>query len=1313
MVTNKTNLFKRILLLLFCIFLEKANAQLPALTVPFGHKNFSDINVIAISSDDNFMASAAFGDEAAVVWSLKHKCMLYRLEGHKGPINKLIFCKNGKYLLSYSQDNTIRLWDIYLGQCLQIIDTKNTVLTDIKISPNGEYIVTQSDSSQINVCQSKHPSLKYKLPLESNFDISNDSRFLILNSYDNLIIRSLDSGILIATIPVNNNKTTYTHCLNDSLVLLRSNESIYIYNIHTKTQVANRNISYFQNANIQLTTDRKKLFSIVYDTLWQFDIQNNLKSSFILLKDFEGHERPNSAVVLDKDYQITSHHSNAYLYRYSFSFDGRFTTISDNEGKFYIYNNSGDLVKSFSTETNIKYFTSQTNYALSCGTKSSICAVADFEGIYIVNLDDLNDVVHLTKAKFQITRIHVNENTHTLIEGTNTGIVKFWDLNTGMLKNSFKGFDYSSISELSQDSVNNYYAILGLKNIFLMDKKTDSLLANYSLPTGAVKFNKIDMSPTGNHLAIFAIDSNDKHFLYMFNIEKRNLQFVSGVKYGQGYFNYRGDEFICVLGEHFEMNSGKKLKKFNKCFKNSQFVAPRWDRKLMTIFRDDRIDFLDMDKGKIVQSIKQDNVTNYMNYFSNSFDGRYFALGTEALQNNKSIKYSLKAWDFASGKKLIDTSNAYGYGYYTAYSKDGNYLFTTNWSGLLQIWSTKNWQMIKEIPSAGGSPPAFYNDLTIFAGMQGKFSFINNKTFDNKIGLYVFEDEYVHIHPSGLFDASTGAMSKIYFVVPDTSDISDPVKIIALDQLKHRYWVPGLWEKVMKNEALPRTDAFNELKLWPNIESKIINNKLKINVLPRNGGIGKISLSIAGKEVIESIKLENNSAEIDLNTFGKLFRFDTLNKIELTAWNQENYLKSTPYTLYYKPKRAKGIEVEELFDSSQVYQPKFYGLCIGISDYQGDNIDLTYASKDAEDIAKAIHIGSNRLFGSENSKLWLLSSNGAIKPTKKSIISYFDSLKQAKIDDVVFIYLSGHGINKFDEFYYLTNEAQGASAAYFTDQEFAESVALSASTMSSYLNKIAARKIYIVIDACNSGKGAEQISALAAREVNSTQQRALDRMKDKSSIYILAGSAADKPSYEASRYSQGLLTYALLKGLKGAALVQDGNNFLADVMELSKYAQNEVVVLAKEISGIQNPQLLSPSNQATFYFASMDEQAKKAIVLNEAKPVFCYPNFQDISKPFDQLKFSEIMMETMVQNHSKGSDSKIAVVQSRDYNNGYIIAGRYKITDNTIQFYITLYKQSTDIIEIDKFEITGAVDALNKASIDILQKAISIIGTVK
>ena len=44
---------------------------------------------------------------------------------------------------------------------------------------------------------------------------------------------------------------------------------------------------------------------------------------------------------------------------------------------------------------------------------------------------------------------------------------------------------------------------------------------------------------------------------------------------------------------------------------------------------------------------------------------------------------------------------------------------------------------------------------------------------------------------------------------------------------------------------------------------------------------------------------------------------------------------------------------------------------------------------------------------------------------------------------------------------------------------------------------------------------------------------ALDRMKDRTGLYILAGCAADRVSYEATRYAQGLLTHRHGNGLAG------------------------------------------------------------------------------------------------------------------------------------------------------------------------------------
>lgn len=43
-------------------------------------------------------------------------------------------------------------------------------------------------------------------------------------------------------------------------------------------------------------------------------------------------------------------------------------------------------------------------------------------------------------------------------------------------------------------------------------------------------------------------------------------------------------------------------------------------------------------------------------------------------------------------------------------------------------------------------------------------------------------------------------------------------------------------------------------------------------------------------------------------------------------------------------------------------------------------------------------------------------------------------------------------------------------------------------------------------------------------------------MKDRTGTHVITGCAADAVSYEASRFGQGLLTYSLLEGMKGASL---------------------------------------------------------------------------------------------------------------------------------------------------------------------------------
>jgi WD40 repeat protein len=72
--------------------------------------------------------------------------------GHTESINSVAFSPNGKYILSGSDDNTIRLWDAETGQLVSRPFRGHTaVVCSVTLSPDGKHIVSGSDDKIIRV----------------------------------------------------------------------------------------------------------------------------------------------------------------------------------------------------------------------------------------------------------------------------------------------------------------------------------------------------------------------------------------------------------------------------------------------------------------------------------------------------------------------------------------------------------------------------------------------------------------------------------------------------------------------------------------------------------------------------------------------------------------------------------------------------------------------------------------------------------------------------------------------------------------------------------------------------------------------------------------------------------------------------------------------------------------------------------------------------------------------------------------------------------------------------------------------------------
>ncbi len=241
---------------------------------------------------------------------------------------------------------------------------------------------------------------------------------------------------------------------------------------------------------------------------------------------------------------------------------------------------------------------------------------------------------------------------------------------------------------------------------------------------------------------------------------------------------------------------------------------------------------------------------------------------------------------------------------------------------------------------------------------------------------------------------------------------------------------------------------------------------------------------------------------------------------------------------------------------SRVGLGDLHALVVGISDYQSTQIRrLKLSAKDAEDFARFLKSQEGKLFRKSHVKL--LTNRQA---TKRRVTHHlFQGLRKAHKRDTVIIFLSGHGMEDPTtpgEHYFLTYDADPGSL---------ESTAVNI-TRTRFVNRLDAKKILLIADACQAGGYSYEGTKAAGR--NAAIDSLLDRFKESEGELILTSSRADEYSREKPEYGNSLFTYHLIEGLKGAG---DANkDGLVALKELYGYVYEKT---KNDSNGLQSPQM--------------------------------------------------------------------------------------------------------------------------------------------
>jgi hypothetical protein len=258
-----------------------------------------------------------------------------------------------------------------------------------------------------------------------------------------------------------------------------------------------------------------------------------------------------------------------------------------------------------------------------------------------------------------------------------------------------------------------------------------------------------------------------------------------------------------------------------------------------------------------------------------------------------------------------------------------------------------------------------------------------------------------------------------------------------------------------------------------------------------------------------------------------------------------------------------------------------------------------------------------------------------LPPTRANLEKAFETARKCRPTDVLVVYLAGHGValqeGGQDVYCYLTSEARTVSRDAFRDPAVRRQYAVTSAELTEWFKKIPALKQVLVLDTCAAGAAASKL--IEHRDVSADQIRAIDRLRDRTGFHILMGCASDRVSYEASQYSQGLLTYCLLQGMRGARLRQGE---YVDVMDLFQYAADQVPVLARNIGGIQKPLVFAPRG-TSFDIGRLKEEDKKLIPLAQVRPLLLRPVLLNPDVGDDDLNLMPLLRQRLREESFVGT----------------------------------------------------------------------------
>ncbi|HYG15384.1 MAG TPA: caspase family protein [Bacteroidia bacterium] len=1022
--------------------------------------------------------------------------------GHTAAINDIDISPNGKYIVTASDDNTAKLWDLQSGKLLRTFEEHTFWVNTARFSPDGDYIITASDDGTIlkwhtvlaKALFAGYPNDQVTEEVSAAWFSNDGQKIYSVSSFTHKpdwskIIEWSRKGEFIKEIFFNDGLTiNYSSFLaeNNTWAITLSDHSVLVKrDFDDSFSVLGRHTA--EIYDLKISPDGQFIASASTDStvkIW------DVKSPAIL----------------------TTIHTAQKNYSVSFSPDSRSILILASDNSPSVWDISGKLL--FTVKDSVHGLYDNVNIAEYSPDGRLIITAGydDSSNAYSLNLWEASagKLVNRLKAPGEIGEVFkFSHDGRYLVTGAEDGNLLIWDTRAGKLLHQLphESVEQKLVSLSDNDrkifvgnnfggTVMNATAGTPLHRLlwdggsleFVVSPKSDKVAINdfsqlrvMDINTGITEFEKsvfdsssinltaLVFSPTGDTL--YSAGYGDSSELWDIR-NKRKIRSIEGNSNGIGWGIYSPcGRYIATI------HADSAIKIWSASSGNYLFSATG-EKVHKVIFSTDgsRLYYNNgYDEGQLwdinkKKRIKAFTVKTYYKGITEAFSpsGNILACIAPSEENNSVI-----IRDAAKGKIKKELTDAWGTDR-LAFNTSGRYLVTAMDEGFIRVWETSTWKIRDTINF-------FYNSISnqfsvgenhiAITTAEGTVKLFSLETGNEITTTILMRDSinYMTVLPNGYYRCTPGAAQKLYY-----TEVVD-LGTIGFDQLDIKYNRPDkvlealsaafgttdsaliaayrqAYEKRIKRLGIdtaafdndytaPYSGFKNDISFEqfnPTLELHLVGSDFASNTTLKNINVWVNECPLWGREGI-------NIGDRNINFFDSIVKVplsDGENKIEISVINKsgiESYRE--PLYVNYAPRIATTA--------------KTYFIGIGIDTFKSGKNSLNYSIKDIKDLAQAL---KDKL----DTNLIIIDTLYDYRVTKENILSLKNKLLQTGINDKIIVSYSGHGLLDKNYDYFLST--------YDADFQNPSVRGLPYTALEYLLDSIPARQKLLLLDACHSGE---------------------------------------------------------------------------------------------------------------------------------------------------------------------------------------------------------------------------------------------------